>query len=70
MGLTLSVKNLMIGVNKMDSSEPSYSEASFEQMKKEVFYYIEKIDYNSTCIAFVPILVCHGDNLLEHFIMV
>ena len=62
---TLGVKQLIIGVNKMDSTEPPYSEARFEEIKKEVSSYIKKIGYNPVTVPFVPISGWHGDNMLE-----
>merc|ERR1712154_666011 len=37
---TLGVKQLIIGVNKMDSTSPPYSEARFKEIEKEVSGYI------------------------------
>ncbi|KAH8266534.1 hypothetical protein KR026_002969 [Drosophila bipectinata] len=65
LAFTLGVKQLIVGVNKMDSSEPPYSEARYEEIKKEVSSYINKIGYNPAAVAFVPISGWHGDNMLE-----
>ncbi|ESO02905.1 hypothetical protein HELRODRAFT_100373 [Helobdella robusta] len=62
---TLGVKQLIVGVNKMDSTEPPYSEARFEEIKKEVVAYIKKIGYNPDFVPFVPISGWNGDNMLE-----
>jgi len=62
---TLGVKQLIVGVNKMDSTEPPYSETRFEEIKKEVSSYIKKIGYNPMAVAFVPISGWNGDNMLE-----
>jgi len=62
---TLGVKQLIIGVNKMDSTEPKYSEARFTEIQKEVSGYIKKIGYNPKTVAFVPISGWHGDNMIE-----
>merc|ERR1712117_18534 len=62
---TLGVKQLIVAVNKMDSTEPPYSQARFEEIKKEVTSYIKKIGYNPDVVAFVPISGWHGDNMLE-----
>ncbi|XP_026087521.1 elongation factor 1-alpha-like [Carassius auratus] len=62
---TLGVKQLIVGVNKMDSTEPPYSQARFEEITKEVSAYIKKIGYNPATVAFVPISGWHGDNMLE-----
>jgi len=62
---TLGVKQLIVGVNKMDNTEPPYSAARFEEIKKEVTTYVKKIGYNPKEVAFVPISGWHGDNMLE-----
>ncbi|KAF4073967.1 hypothetical protein AMELA_G00249290 [Ameiurus melas] len=61
----ITVKQLIVGVNKMDSTEPPYSQARFEEITKEVSAYIKKIGYNPAAVAFVPISGWHGDNMLE-----
>lgn len=62
---TLGVKQLIVGVNKMDSTEPPFSEARYEEIKKEVSSYIKKIGYNPAAVPFVPISGFHGDNMIE-----
>ncbi|XP_065898105.1 elongation factor 1-alpha [Dysidea avara] len=62
---TLGVKQLIVGINKMDSTEPPYSEARYNEIVKEVSTYIKKIGYNPKAVAFVPISGWHGDNMLE-----
>ncbi|XP_077363571.1 elongation factor 1-alpha-like [Festucalex cinctus] len=65
LAFTLGVKQLIVGVNKMDSTEPPYSEDRYEEIKKEVGAYIKKIGYDPKAVAFVPISGWHGDNMLE-----
>uniref|UniRef100_A0A3P8VDP1 Elongation factor 1-alpha n=2 Tax=Cynoglossus semilaevis TaxID=244447 RepID=A0A3P8VDP1_CYNSE len=65
LAFTLGVKQLIVGVNKMDSTEPPYSQKRFEEITKEVSTYIKKIGYNPPAVAFVPISGWHGDNMLE-----
>ena len=62
---TLGVKQLIIGVNKIDSTEPPYSEARFNEIKAEVSNFIKKVGYNPDAVAFVPISGWHGDNMIE-----
>uniref|UniRef100_A0A8C9QDF6 Tr-type G domain-containing protein n=1 Tax=Spermophilus dauricus TaxID=99837 RepID=A0A8C9QDF6_SPEDA len=62
---TLGVKQLIVGVNKMDSTEPPYSQNRYEEIIKEVSNYIKKIGYNPDTVAFVPISGWNGDNMLE-----
>jgi len=65
LAFTLGVKQLIVGVNKMDSTEPPYSEKRFQEIMKEVQTYIKKIGYNPDVVPFVPISGWHGDNMIE-----
>uniref|UniRef100_A0A2I2Z998 Tr-type G domain-containing protein n=1 Tax=Gorilla gorilla gorilla TaxID=9595 RepID=A0A2I2Z998_GORGO len=56
---TLGVKQLIVGINKMDSTEPPYSQKRYEEIIKE------KTGYNPDTEAFVPISGWNGDNMLE-----
>jgi len=62
---TLGVKQMIVAVNKMDSTEPNYSEKRYEEIKSEVSNFIKKVGYNPVTIPFVPISGWHGDNMLE-----
>ena len=47
---TLGVKQLIVAVNKMDSTEPPYSQSRFEEIQKEVSGFIKKVrKINSIC---------------------
>merc|ERR1712183_531120 len=62
---TLGVKQLIVAVNKMDSTEPPYSQSRFEEIQKEVSGFIKKVGYNPVAVPFVPISGWHGDNMLK-----
>jgi len=62
---TLGVKQMCVAVNKMDTTEPPFSEARFQEIVKEVTDYVKKIGYNPNEIPFVPISGWHGDNMIE-----
>ncbi|XP_055971252.1 elongation factor 1-alpha 1-like [Sorex fumeus] len=62
---TLGVKQLIIGVNKMDSTEPPYSQKRYVEIAKEFSIYIKKTGYNPDTVAFVPISGWNGDDMLE-----
>ncbi|CAL1532846.1 unnamed protein product [Lymnaea stagnalis] len=62
---TLGVNQLIIGVNKMDSTTPPYSENRFREIEKEVGTYIKRIGYNPNSVPFVPISGWVGDNMVE-----
>merc|ERR1712084_105946 len=65
LAFTLGVKQLIIGVNKMDSTEPPYSQKRFSEISSEVANYVKKVGYNPKAVAFVPISGWHGDNMIE-----
>jgi len=60
---TLGVKQMIVGVNKMDSCD--YSETRYEEIKKEVGAYLKKVGYKIAGVPFIPISGWHGDNMLE-----
>ena len=62
---TLGVKQLIVACNKMDSTEPPYSQARFDEIKKEMSGIIKKVGYNPVAVPFVPISGWHGDNMIK-----
>jgi elongation factor 1-alpha len=64
LAFTLGVKQLIVAVNKIDSTEPPYSEARFNEIQKEVSAYIKKIGYTPDAVAFIPVSGWHGDNMI------
>lgn len=59
------VKQLIVGVNKIDNTEPPYSEERFNEIAKEIGQYVKKVGYNPKSVAIVPISGWHGDNMIE-----
>jgi elongation factor 1-alpha len=49
--------------NKMDLCD--WSEARYNEIKKEVSSYLKKVGYNPDNIPFIPLSGWHGDNMLE-----
>merc|ERR1712135_230349 len=62
---TLGVKQMIIGINKIDNTEPAYSGQRYEEIKKEISAYLKKVGYNPKSVPYVPISGWHGDNMLE-----
>ncbi|KAF3456580.1 hypothetical protein FNV43_RR01234 [Rhamnella rubrinervis] len=62
---TLGVNQMICCCNKMDATTPTYSEARYEEIVKEVSSYLKKVGYNPEKIPFVPISGLKGDNLIE-----
>lgn len=62
---TLGVKQLIVAINKMDATEPAYSEQRYIEIKDGISAYVKKIGYNPSSVAFVPISGWTGDNMIE-----
>ena len=66
LAFTLGVKQMIVLVNKMDTTEPPYSEARFEEIKEAVSDPIlKKVGYRPAKVTFVPISGWVGENLAE-----
>jgi elongation factor 1-alpha len=65
LAFTLGVKQMIVCINKMDSSSVNYSEARYEEIKTEVSNFLKKIGYKPARIPFIPISGWTGDNMLE-----
>merc|ERR1712062_57438 len=44
LAFTLGVKQMIVGINKIDNTEPPYSEARFKEIQKEVESYVKKVE--------------------------
>ncbi|MBN3275616.1 EF1A1 factor, partial [Polyodon spathula] len=62
---TLGVKQLIVCVNKMDLTEPPYSQNRFQDVVKNVAIYIRRIGYDPTAVPFVPVSGWNGENMLS-----
>ncbi|EPR57682.1 putative elongation factor 1-alpha (EF-1-ALPHA), partial [Toxoplasma gondii GT1] len=63
LAFTLGVKQMIVGINKMDSC--NYSEDRFNEIQKEVAMYLKKVGYNPEKVPFVAISGFVGDNMVE-----
>jgi elongation factor 1-alpha len=62
---TLGVKQMVVACNKFDDKTVQYSQARYDEVKKEVSAYLKKVGYNPEKVNFVPISGWEGDNMLE-----
>jgi elongation factor 1-alpha len=60
---TLGVKQLIVAINKMDTTK--WSEARYQEIIKETSNFIKKVGYNPKAVAFVPISGFNGDNMID-----
>jgi len=65
LAFTLGVKQMICCTNKMDATEPPYSEKRYEEIQKEVKNYIKKVGYKPDQVPFIPISGWNGDNMIE-----
>ena len=61
---TMGVKQMIVAVNEMETTDYPYSERRFDEIKSEVSEYIKKIGYALRGVAVVPISGWEGDNLV------
>lgn len=66
LAFTMGVKQMVVAMNKMDSTEPPYSEDRYEEIKKEVSNFLAKVGYKPAKMNFVPISGFQGDNIQEN----
>ncbi|OMJ68243.1 hypothetical protein SteCoe_34373 [Stentor coeruleus] len=65
LAFTLGVKQMIVGVNKMDDKSCNWSQPRYEEIKSEVSQYLKKVGYNPDKIPFIPISGWLGDNMVE-----
>ena len=62
---TLGVNQLIVLINKMDATQPPYSQQRFEQVKKAVTDLLRLVGYKVDTIPIIPVSGWVGDNLTE-----
>jgi len=65
LAFTMNIENLIVVVNKMDTTVPPYSEDRFNEIKTEILLYLKRMGYQPQNIIFIPISAWFGDNLTE-----
>merc|ERR1711972_48033 len=65
----LGVKQVIVGINKMDCDVASYKESRYTEIKDEMVNTMKKVgwkaDFLETCVPFLPLSGWMGDNLIE-----
>lgn len=62
---SLGIKQMIIIVNKMDATEPPFSETRFSRIKNEQSIYLTNIGYQPETVPFIPLSALFGDNVIE-----
>jgi len=65
LSFTLGVKQMIVVCNKMDDKTVNWSQARYEEIRKETSSFLKKIGWNPEKVQFIPISGWHGDNMLE-----
>lgn len=65
LAFTLGVKQMIVGVNKMDDKSVMYSQARFDEIVTEVSAYLANVGYKPKKVKFVPISGWSGDNMID-----
>lgn len=63
LAFTLGVRQLIVAINKMDTTK--WSEDRYQEIIKETSNFIKKVGFNPKSIPFVPISGFNGDNMIE-----
>jgi len=62
---TLGVKQIVIAINKMDTTAPPFSQDRYNEITKEVKNYLKKVGYQQRWVPFVPISGFHGHYIVD-----
>lgn len=61
---TLGVKQIIVCVNKMDLTEPPYSQKRYDEVVRGVTGFLKKIGYDTVTVPFVPVSGWTGENMI------
>ncbi|XP_043960188.1 elongation factor 1-alpha-like [Gambusia affinis] len=61
---TLGVKQIIVCVNKMDLTEPPYSQKRYDEVVRGVKIFLKKIGYDANVVPFIPISGWMGENMI------
>ncbi|XP_069104963.1 LOW QUALITY PROTEIN: elongation factor 1-alpha 1-like [Argopecten irradians] len=62
---SLGVKQLIVVINKMETTTPPYSETRYNNIIKVLMPMIKRIGFDPDAVAFIPISAFDGDNLVK-----
>ena len=63
LSMTLGIKQIIIGINKMDMED--YSEDRFNEVKDDVSVLLKSIGRDPSTVTFIPLSAFEGDNIVE-----
>ena len=62
---TLGVNQIVVAITKMDDATVNWSQARYEECKKELESLLKTVGYDTSKVAFVPVSGWTGDNLTK-----
>ncbi|MEM4433342.1 MAG: translation elongation factor EF-1 subunit alpha [Thermosphaera sp.] len=62
---TMGINQLIVAINKMDATEPPYSEKRYQEVKEVLGKFLKSLGFNIEKIPFIPISAWTGENLIE-----
>jgi elongation factor 1-alpha len=62
---TLGIKQMIVFINKMDSTSVAYKKARYDEIKDNLFSALKKIGWKAKKIPFIPGSGFEGDNMME-----
>jgi elongation factor 1-alpha len=62
---TMGINQLIVAINKMDATEPPYSEKRYKEIVEVLSKFLKSIGYDISKIPFIPISAWTGENLIE-----
>ncbi|MEM0368970.1 MAG: translation elongation factor EF-1 subunit alpha [Desulfurococcaceae archaeon] len=62
---TMGIGQLLVAVNKMDATEPPYSEKRYKEVVEVLSKFLKSIGYDVSKIPFIPVSAWTGENLIE-----
>lgn len=65
LAFTLGVRQIVVGITKMDDPTVNFSQARYEEVKSGVADLLKMVGYNVATMPFIPISGWTGDNLIE-----
>lgn len=60
---TLGVPQLVVAINKMDATQPPYSEERYKQVKEDAEKLLKTVGFKTDQIEFIPLSSYKGDNV-------
>lgn len=65
LAFTLGVKQIIVGINKIDEKSVNYSKDRYQEIVTETTSFLKKVGFKPTEKDFIPISGFNGDNMLE-----